>query len=473
MPRLFNTSRAIPVNGALQDDLFVTTPEDSIEEFTAALADAESVYLKKLSLNDWQWSESPDAHQGGVYIPQVDRESGFFPPLAEKSREPGKAKIFEVFFEIVWPQAGGEIKEARLVNYRSKGEETHLTRLVMEPFQRISPASLLMVARQRLKSGRIRFTALIADSTGAAAEYLKDLFDIGTDFLSGIFEPKEAAKEAEDRVLGYVEQAVIAWRAGTLKAFALGHTSIPSTDAMAAMAQAEYMKAHDLSSLNPFSLKFPGNAVMQISRDIEYRLFRDFEMKARSMQLVNIILGTETGTMTVERALRAIITDFPLIDKVLLSASQQRKSRAGKSFELHIERLLKDGSVPHGVQVVIASKKRPDFVLPSYRMYKDTSRSYEEALVLSAKTTLRERWKQVHLEISNCDLYLATVDENVAASAIEEMGEAGIRLVVPESLKTSDAAVYSKQANVISFKEFFTTDIKARRMPLWAPLLIG
>jgi hypothetical protein len=423
-----------------------------------------------MSLNDWQWSgRNRDAHQGGVYIPQVDRDSGFFPPLVEMPREPGLAPIFEVLFDIVWPQSGGEIKEARLVNYRSKGEETHLTRVVKEPFQGLSPASIFMVAKQRLAYGGVRFTVLIADSESAAAEYLKDLFHLDTNFQSGLFEPKVAIKKSEEHVLGYVEQAVLAWRDGTLKAFALGHASIPSTDAMAAMAQAEYMKAHNLSSLNPFSLKYPGNAVMQISRDIEYRLFRDFEMKARSMQLVNIILGTETGTMTVERALRAIITDFPLIDKVLLSASQQRKARAGKSFELHIERLLKDGGVPHEVQVVIASKKRPDFVLPSYRMYKDTGRLYEEALVLSAKTTLRERWKQVHLEISNCDLYLATVDENVAASAIEEMGEAGIRLVVPESLKTSDAAVYSKQANVISFKEFFTTDIKARRMPLWAP----
>jgi hypothetical protein len=455
------------VTGVLPDDLFAAETEETIEEFTSALENAESVYIKKLSLNDWQWSENPDAHQGGPYIPPLDRDSGFFPRLVEKERAPGKKPIFEGFFEIVWPQAGGEIKLARLVNYRSKGEETHLTGLVKEPFQNISPASLLLVAKQKLASGDIRFTVLVADSAGAPAEYLKDLFGIETDFLSGFFEPKVAVKESKERVLDYVEQAVVAWRAGTLQAFALAHAAIPSTAEMAAMSQAEFMKAHGLSSLNPFSLNAPGDAVMQISRDIEYRLFRDFELKARSMQLVNIILGPETGKMTVERALRAIITEFPLIDKVLLSAAQQRKSRAGKSFELHIERLLKDGGIPHEVQVVIESKKRPDFVLPSYRLYADAGRTHEQALVLSAKTTLRERWKQVLVEIKNCDLYLATVDENVAASAIVEMGQAGIRLVVPESLKTSTAAVYKDQENVISFKEFFMTDLGVRRMPLW------
>lgn len=67
---------------------------------------------------------------------------------------------------------------------------------------------------------------------------------------------------------------------------------------------------------------------------------------------------------------------------------------------------------------------------------------------------------------ANCELYLATVDENVAASGITEMAGAGIRLVVPESLKASDAAVYCKQTNVISFAEFFCSDIGKRRMPL-------
>lgn len=451
----------------LQEDLFAE-PDGSLEDFIAALEGADRVYLKKLSLNDWQWTENPKAHQGGVYIPHTDRDSGFFPPLAPKERPGGGEAIHEAWFEIVWPQAGGEIRKARLVHYTSKGEETHLTNVVKDPFRSVSPASFLLVARRQLASGHVRFTALVADSAGAAADWLRDLFRFGTEFMSGCFVPEAAARASKERVLGYVEQAVLAWRAGTLDAFAKGHAAIPGTGQMAALAQAEYMAGHGLKSLDPFMLDAPGDAVMRISRDIEYRLFRDFEVNARSMELVAIILGGETATMTVERALRAIITEFPRIDKVLLSAAQQRKSRAGKSFELHIERLLRDGGIPHEVQVVIESKKRPDFVLPTYRLYADDGRTREEALVLSAKTTLRERWKQVHGEIRNCDLYLATVDENVAASAIAEMGEAGIRLVVPESLKVSDAAVYRRQANVISFREFFHTDLRGRRMPLWA-----
>ena len=452
---------------ALQDDLFEPADDVPLDEFRAALAGADRIYLKKLSLNDWQWSDNPKAHQGGPYIPHADRDAGFFPALTAMERAAGEPPILEAWFDIIWPQNGGEIKRARLVNYRSKGEETHLTNVVKEPFQRISPASLLLITRKKPDAGPRQYTALIADSASAPYDYLRDLFRFDTDFVSGFFDPGRAEADAGQRVLTFLEQALDAWRKGTLQEFAKGHATVPGTTDMAAMAQSQYLKAQGLSSLDPFSMDAPGDAVMQISRDIEYRLFQDFEMKMRSMQLIGIILGLDSGKMTVERALRSLISDFALVDKVLLSAAQQRKSRAGKSFELHIERLLRDGSVPHEVQVVIASKKRPDFVLPSYRMYMDDQRSNDAALVLSAKTTLRERWKQVHSEIRNCELYLATVDENVAASAIVEMGEAGIRLVVPESLKTSDAAVYRRQSNVISFAEFFRTDIGRRRMPLW------
>ena len=54
---------------------------------------------------------------------------------------------------------------------------------------------------------------------------------------------------------------------------------------------------------------------------------------------------------------------------------------------------------------------------------------------MSAKTTLRERWKQVEREKGTRDLYLTTVDENIAGNAIEDMASIGIKLVIPEKLK--------------------------------------
>lgn len=139
-----------------------------------------------------------------------------------------------------------------------------------------------------------------------------------------------------------------------------------------------------------------------------------------------------------------------------------RKSRAGRSFEQHIARLLRDGRIAFEEQAVTGGR-RPDFVLPSLVVLKARERTFEEAMVLSAKTTLRERWKQVAMEKFNCALFLATVDDRVSADAIDDMSNQGIHLVVPESLKKSKETCYKDKTNVITFREFFDEEISSKR----------
>lgn len=66
-------------------------------------------------------------------------------------------------------------------------------------------------------------------------------------------------------------------------------------------------------------------------------------MRGRAVELVRLVLGDDPKALTPEKALRSIIVEFPKIDAMLLSAAQQRKSRAGYSFEHHIEAMMIDG----------------------------------------------------------------------------------------------------------------------------------
>jgi hypothetical protein len=449
-------------------DLFEEEQEDAPVDLVASLIDrADRVYVKKLALNDWQWSEDPDKHQGGAYIPKEDRDSGFFPPLNLKKRPEGKPEIREVFVDISWSALGSKYsKLARLVNYRSKGEETHLTGVPAAAFSGLAPASFLLISRKDTREDPV-FSALTIDSRSASYDYLIDLFEIGPDFVSGLFEPVKILKTFQERLFEFIGRALDAYRTGRIDTFAASHSIMPKPKDLALLARTQYQAGSGIDDFNPFSLQAPGDVIREISRGTEYELFREFEIRRRSMELVQLILGNDLTAMSVEQALINIITEFPKIDRILLSAAQTRKSRAGTSFENHIEKMLADGGIPHEVQVVIEAKKRPDFILPSFELYTATKRPRVDALVLSAKTTLRERWKQVHSEIRNCDLYLATVDENIAGNAIEDMEQQGIRLVVPESLKNSDITAYRKQSNVISFKDFFENDIRKIRFPLW------
>lgn len=446
-----------------QDDVV----DNSAELIMRLTKCANSIFLKKLSLNDWQWTEDPDKHQDGAYIFKTERDSGFFPPLTPAPIKPGGKPIFHAFFNISWPALDCPIvKEARLVNWRSKGEETHLTRVAHEAFTGLNPASLLLIAKTGVGVDA-QYSATTVDSSSSGYRYLEDLFDLPPQFCSGIFEPARVIRTQQEKLFEFIGQALSAFHAGQIGAFALSHLSIPKPREMARLAQEEYQTLHGNVDFNPFKMKAPGDAVLDISRGLEFEIFKSFEIRRRSMELVQVILGTDPEAISISQVLMNIVTEFPHIDGILLSAAQTRKSRAGASFELHIERLLADGDIPHEVQVVADAKKRPDFVLPSFAAYMDPLRDRNGALVLSVKTTLRERWKQVHGEMRNCDLFLATVDESIAENAIQDMARQGIVLVVPESLKKSDTTVYKSQTNVISFKSFFETELRSKRMGIW------
>ncbi|MDP1699285.1 MAG: type II restriction endonuclease [Xanthomonadaceae bacterium] len=121
---------------------------------------------------------------------------------------------------------------------------------------------------------------------------------------------------------------------------------------------------------------------------------------------------------------------------MFLSASQTRRSRSGRSFEHHVARVFRGGRIRHEEHAVF-DDRRPDFVLPDVATLRSKTRHFDEAVVVSLKTILRERWKQLSLERFNNDIFLATVDDRVTAAAISNMAENGIHLLVPESLNKS------------------------------------
>ena len=118
------------------------------------------------------------------------------------------------------------------------------------------------------------------------------------------------------------------------------------------------------------------------------------------------------------------------------------------------------GSIPFEKQVIIEAKKRPDFVLPSLAFIDSGKKNAATGLILSAKTTLRERWKQVEREKGTRNLFLTTVDENIASNAIEDMASFGVYLVIPESLMKSKETEYEGHRNVVSFRDFCTEFVR-------------
>ncbi len=452
---------------AAQFDLFAEAAEGSASLLADLLHTAGSVLVKKLSNNDRDWAQLPNKHQHGVYIPPEQRDGGFFPALVAKERDdPDADEIRETYFHTEWPQVGEVKNDTRLVNYTSKGAETHMTRVPKAAFSTLSPASYLVVGRYPAADGAI-YRCLTIDSNSDDALVLADVFGLDADFVIGIFEPRAFLRAERDRIVDFAEQVIAAWLAGNIAQFAVENAAMPATLELAGMARAQYLAQYGLADLNPFVLDRPGDAIREISRGIEWDLFREYQRRERATALVRTVLGDRPREITAAGFIRGLVDNVGEIDRLMLSASQQRKSRAGYSFEHHIEAMLTAGNLPFAKQVVMDAKKRPDFVLPSLRQFRRPKEGSPPGIILSAKTTLRERWKQVQREMAGGELFLATVDESIAANAIEDMASLGIVLVVPEGLKTSGDAEYVRHPNVIGFKAFFEVEIARNRLPGW------
>lgn len=118
------------------------------------------------------------------------------------------------------------------------------------------------------------------------------------------------------------------------------------------------------------------------------------------------------------------------------SVSNRRKSRAGKSLELHLEHLFIEHGLNHfATQAVTEGNKKPDFLFPSAEAYHDAKFPKENLRMLAVKTTCKDRWRQILNEANKISqVHLFTLQEGVSQAQYREMQESGVKLVVPSSL---------------------------------------
>lgn len=426
----------------------------SQENIQLWISKSTQLFIKKLSRNDCVWADGAEfGHQNGVYIPREIRETEFFPPLRNINLD--RPHIFETPFCTFWPDTG-EFKKSNLKHYSNKGSEMHFTGVPKEYFTELTPASMLLGGVLRKPHGESHHWFMVIDSASDEAEILETIFDLNADFHFGLFAPKNISNTPHDESEQLIQELSESLKAGTLDAFIASVAQLPPSTVLAAKAQQEYLTQHGLQKLDPYEIENPGDAIMKISRDIEYKLYKRAELRHRAAEVVRIITAKNTDLVS------AVVRGFPELDATFLSASQHRKSRAGRSFEQHISQLLTDGRISFDEQAVTGGR-RPDFVLPNLQTLNDAARSFNDALILSAKTTLRERWKQIAMEKFNCSLFLATVDDRVSADAIHDMQRQEICLVVPESLKNAKETCYKNKENVITFRTFFDQKIAVNR----------
>ncbi len=150
----------------------------------------------------------------------------------------------------------------------------------------------------------------------------------------------------------------------------------------------------------------------------EYRLFRAIER-------------SRYGN-TVSRGFSSVDDFITTANKVL----NRRKSRAGKSLEHHLAAIFDGNNIRYTAQGVTEGNKRPDFIFPSVEDYHNSSFEISKLCILAAKTTCKDRWRQVLNEADRLRdgyKYLCTMQQGISSTQMDEMLAEKVILVVPKA----------------------------------------
>lgn len=121
--------------------------------------------------------------------------------------------------------------------------------------------------------------------------------------------------------------------------------------------------------------------------------------------------------------------------KVANMVLNRRKSRAGKSLEHHLAAIFDGNTIQYSAQAVTEGNKKPDFIFPSGEAYHNSSFNVQKLVTLAAKTTCKDRWRQVLNEanrLKDSPKYICTLQQGISGAQMDEMQAENVILVVPE-----------------------------------------
>lgn len=145
-----------------------------------------------------------------------------------------------------------------------------------------------------------------------------------------------------------------------------------------------------------------------------------------------------------------------------LSINNRRKSRAGLSFENHLEALFSVNQIRYSHTPITENRSKPDFIFPSIDLYRDQNYPADLLTILGAKTTVKDRWRQVLEEADRIDRkHLITLEGAISENQTNEMINRQLQLVVPAPIHASFTA--TQQAWLYSVYDFLA-EVRERQL---------
>lgn len=195
------------------------------------------------------------------------------------------------------------------------------------------------------------------------------------------------------------------------------YVDFPETRKMAELAREIYNKAHHITEHE--ICETPDIQLLKWI-DTEYSLFRSFEEKVYA-PIYSVPFSN--------------CQELINFSNIILN---RRKSRAGKSLEHHLAIIFTTASLEYEEQAVTEDNKKPDFLFPNGEAYHNMLFPADKLVFLGAKTTCKDRWRQVLNEANRIETkYLFTLQQGISKNQLREMKHEHLKLVVPASYRAS------------------------------------
>ena len=154
-------------------------------------------------------------------------------------------------------------------------------------------------------------------------------------------------------------------------------------------------------------------------------------------------------------------TDVDGFIQFSLSVQNRRKSRMGQSLEHHLEAVFRAYNVVYVRGAETENRQKPDFLFPSEAVYRAAPETgYSCLTMLGAKSTCKDRWRQVLAEASKIPRkHLLTLEPGITEPQTTQMENSNLQLVVPQSIQESYT---DPQRGWLWSLEEFIRDVEAR-----------
>lgn len=132
---------------------------------------------------------------------------------------------------------------------------------------------------------------------------------------------------------------------------------------------------------------------------------------------------------------------YQTIEELMITAleiSNRRKSRAGRSLEYHLRYIFDSLHLSYSHNEVTETGKRPDFIFPDIETYRNASTDSGRLFFLGAKTTCKDRWRQVMNEADRIQTkHIFTLQQGFTTTQLNEMEAANVIVVLPRQYHTA------------------------------------